>query len=562
MFTIGVLLCTLVFGLLAGWSLALLEFRGKGSVFSGMLLLLVVSFQLLLVPLYVLIVRYYGLADSYLGMILPFAINSTAVFIFRQFFLQIPKDLFEAARIDGASELLLLWKIGIPMARPAILSAALITFIGPWNEFMWPFLITKEQELQPFAVSLSNYMNEHRRARRQPGRLGARRRRGAGLAGGLAVRHLPEALHVHGCLVRREGVAVPENTVPYRLTRVGVVMRPNLDDPFEAMGVLNPASGRTPDGRLHLLPRLVAAGNVSRVGLAEVVIEDGVPVGVERRGVVLAPGRGLGAGREQRRRRGSAHHLDPALGLHVMTYVAFGPLGPRPALAVSEDLVTWRRLGPIQWQYQPDLDTDLCMFPNKDTVWFPEPLHDAQGREVLAMLHRPMWDLSWIRPGETTYLPAGRHRPAPGDLAVDGAARRGPCGPGRSGAPTRPSVHRDVRVPVRGAQDRRGSASAARARGLAGAAPRRDRLTCPEGFDPTTQQVNYAAGAMILDAEDPSRILARTAEPLLVAETEEERVGVVNNVVFPTAIEEVDGQRFVFYGMADSQIGVARLDAV
>ena len=157
-FTIGVLLCTLVFGLLAGWSLAQLEFRGKNSVFSAMLLLLVVSFQLLLVPLYVLIVRYYGLADTYLGMILPFAINSTAVFIFRQFFLQIPKDLFEAARLDGAGEVLTLWKIGIPMARPAILSAALITFIGPWNEFMWPFLITKEQTLQPFAVSLSNYM--------------------------------------------------------------------------------------------------------------------------------------------------------------------------------------------------------------------------------------------------------------------------------------------------------------------------------------------------------------------------------------------------------------------
>ncbi len=431
-FTIGVLLCTLVFGLLAGWSLALLEFRGKSSVFSGMLLLLVVSFQLLLVPLYVLIVRYYGLADSYLGMILPFAINSTAVFIFRQFFLQIPKDLFEAARIDGASELLLLWKIGIPMARPAILSAALITFIGPWNEFMWPFLITKEQELQPFAVSLSNYMNEHRRARRQPGRLGARRRRGAGPAGGPAVRHLPEALHVHRRVVRREGVAVPENTVPYRLTRVGVVMRPNLDDPFEAMGVLNPASGRTPDGRLHLLPRLVAAGNVSRVGLAEVVIEDGVPVGVERRGVVLAPDEGWERGANNAGVEDPRITWIPVLGLHVMTYVAFGPLGPRPALAVSEDLVTWRRLGPIQWQYQPDLDTDLCMFPNKDTVWFPEPLRHPEGREVLVMLHRPMWDLSWIRPGETD-VPAGRrHRPAAGDLAVVRAARRGPrrtCGP-------------------------------------------------------------------------------------------------------------------------------------
>lgn len=176
-FTIGVLLCTLVFGLLAGWSLAVLEFRGRTSVLNGMLLLLVVSFQLLLVPLYVLIVRYYGLGDTYLGMILPFAINSTAVFIFRQFFLQIPKDLFEAARIDGAGELRLLWKVGIPMARPAILSAALITFIGPWNEFMWPFLITKEQQLQPFAVSLSNFMENAAGRASNPD--------GANLAGGV-----------------------------------------------------------------------------------------------------------------------------------------------------------------------------------------------------------------------------------------------------------------------------------------------------------------------------------------------------------------------------------------
>jgi predicted GH43/DUF377 family glycosyl hydrolase len=65
---------------------------------------------------------------------------------------------------------------------------------------------------------------------------------------------------------------------------------------------------------------------------------------------------------------------------------------------------------------------------------------------------------------------------------------------------------------------------------------------------------------MILDADDPSRVLARTSEPLLAAETEEERSGIVPNVVFPTAIEEIEGQRFVFYGMADSKIGVARLD--
>src|ERR1044071_1938110 len=76
---------------------------------------------------------------------------------------------------------------------------------------------------------------------------------------------------------------------PYAMTRLGVVMTPDPGDPLEAEGVLNPASGRTPDGRLHLLPRLVATGNVSRVGLAEVVVRGVVPVGVERRGIVLEP---------------------------------------------------------------------------------------------------------------------------------------------------------------------------------------------------------------------------------------------------------------------------------
>jgi predicted GH43/DUF377 family glycosyl hydrolase len=82
----------------------------------------------------------------------------------------------------------------------------------------------------------------------------------------------------------------------------------------------------------------------------------------------------------------------------------------------------------------------------------------------------------------------------------------------------------------------------------------------PEGFDPTTQKVEYAAGAMILDADDPSRVLARTSEPILRPETDDERDGTVPNVVFPTAIEEIDGIRYVFYGMADAKIGVARLD--
>ena len=110
-----------------------------------------------MIPLYVLLVRDYGLGDSYIGMILPFAISATAVFIFRQFFLQLPRELFDAARIDGASEWRILWRIAVPLARPAILTATLLTFIGPWNEFLWPFLITKKADMQPLAVALANY---------------------------------------------------------------------------------------------------------------------------------------------------------------------------------------------------------------------------------------------------------------------------------------------------------------------------------------------------------------------------------------------------------------------
>lgn len=155
----GVLLGTVVFGVLAGYALARLHFRGQGTLFATMLLVQIIPFQLLIIPIYVMIVRTYGLADSYMGMILPFAINSTAVFIFRQFFMQLPEELFSAARLDGASEVRILWSVALPLVKPALLTAILLTFIGPWNEFLWPFLVTKDASLQPLAVSLANYIS-------------------------------------------------------------------------------------------------------------------------------------------------------------------------------------------------------------------------------------------------------------------------------------------------------------------------------------------------------------------------------------------------------------------
>jgi len=346
--------------------------------------------------------------------------------------------------------------------------------------------------------------------------------------------------------------------VPYALGRVGVLMSPEPDNPFEVMGVLNPASGRTRDGRLHLLPRMVAAGNVSRVGLAEVILREGVPVAVTRRGVVLAPDEGWERGARNAGVEDPRVTWVPTLGLHVMTYVAYGPLGPRLAVAASDDLLRWRRLGPAHFGYQPDLGTDLGLFPNKDAVFFPEPVPGPDGRLAYAMLHRPMWDLSWIRPAETVNLPSGVTDPRPGIwisyVPVD-------------------SVRADVRA-LASFQDHRLVALPAYPfeQLKIGAGPPPLRVpegwlllhhgvsgTASESFEDDVHHAVYAAGAMLLDPDDPARVTARSAVPILAPETADEVTGTVSNVVFPTAIEQVDGTPFVFYGMADTKIGVARL---
>ncbi len=347
-------------------------------------------------------------------------------------------------------------------------------------------------------------------------------------------------------------------TVPYTLQRLGVLMEPDTGEEWEAEGVLNPASGRAPDGTLYLLPRLVAAGNVSRVGIAEIQIRDGVPTGVTRRGLALSPDEGWERGKANAGVEDPRTTWLPDLGVHVMTYVAYGPLGPRLALAVSDDVRHWRRLGPVQFGYQPDLDTDLNLFPNKDAVFFPEPVPGPDGEPAYAMLHRPMWDLGWFRPGEGVHLPAGVTDERPGIWVsyIPVAEVREDLG-----ALVRQRHHRLVALSEYPYEDLKIGAGPAPVRVDEGWLLLHHGVSghIPDGWDPTTQQVSYGAGAMILDPADVTRVLARTAEPLLVPETDDERTGTVANVVFPTAIEQIDGERYVFYGMADAKIGVARL---
>ena len=160
-FTLGTVVLTVVIGLPAGYALARLRFPGKPAVAGMLILVLVLPFQVMMIPLYILVVRDYGLADNYLGMILPFAVNATAVLIFRQFFVSLPDELFDAAHIDGAGEVRTLLLVAAPLTKPAILTASVITFIGPWNEFLWPFLITKKHSMQPLAVSLGEYVSNN-----------------------------------------------------------------------------------------------------------------------------------------------------------------------------------------------------------------------------------------------------------------------------------------------------------------------------------------------------------------------------------------------------------------
>jgi predicted GH43/DUF377 family glycosyl hydrolase len=328
-------------------------------------------------------------------------------------------------------------------------------------------------------------------------------------------------------------------------------------EPLEREGVLNPATAWH-DGELYLFPRLVAEANFSRIGRARVVIEDGTPVRVERQGTVLEPDRAWERGTNHGGVEDPRITFIPSLGIHVMTYVAFGPIGPHPAIAVSSDLTTWTRLGPIQFSYVDELGTDLNLFPNKDVVFFPEVVPDPDGQPSYALLHRPMWEFEFSRPSEEAVLPVGvtddrasiwiSYIP---EAAVEADLR----------ALTRPSGHLELATPEFDWEALKIGAGPPPIlvdegwlvihHGVSGRVE-------GDGFSPQ-KNVFYVAGAMILDKADPSTVIARTAEPILVPETTDELDGTVPNVVFPTAIEEIDGKHFVFYGMADSKIGVAAL---
>ena len=130
-FSLAAVVVTLVVGLPAGYAIGRLRFRGRALANLLVLLVIAVPSTVLFVPLYVLIVRDLRQGNTYLGMLLPYAVCPVAVFIFAQFFKSLPSAVFDAARIDGASELKILLRVAVPMSVPAMITAAVVTFIVP-----------------------------------------------------------------------------------------------------------------------------------------------------------------------------------------------------------------------------------------------------------------------------------------------------------------------------------------------------------------------------------------------------------------------------------------------
>ena len=145
----------LVFGSLAAYGLSRLEWRGRDTTFSVILFTMMVPFLVLLIPLYTLVVGF-GWSNSYAGLVVPFMMNATAVLILRQHFVTLPQSLVDAARIDGAGELRILFGIVWPASVPALVTAGILVFIGSWNEVLWPLMVVRETSMMtmPQTVAL------------------------------------------------------------------------------------------------------------------------------------------------------------------------------------------------------------------------------------------------------------------------------------------------------------------------------------------------------------------------------------------------------------------------
>ena len=140
---------------MTGFALARMHFRGRQFILYAVLATTMVPFQVLLIPLFIVTLKL-GLVDSYAGVILPVAVNAFGIFLLRQAFSTIPKDLEDAARIDGCSDWHIFSRIMIPLVKPALATLAAFTFVSQWNDFIWPLIVLKNRDLYTLQLGLAS----------------------------------------------------------------------------------------------------------------------------------------------------------------------------------------------------------------------------------------------------------------------------------------------------------------------------------------------------------------------------------------------------------------------
>jgi putative chitobiose transport system permease protein len=138
----------------SAYPIARLSFPGRDWIFVAIVSTIMIPFQIVMIPLYILIVQM-GLRNTYLGMIFPSLASAFGIFLLRQAFISVPKEMEEAGRMDGCSELGLWWHIMLPAIRPSLVTLAIFVFIGSWSDFIWPLIVIQDEQLYTLPLGVA-----------------------------------------------------------------------------------------------------------------------------------------------------------------------------------------------------------------------------------------------------------------------------------------------------------------------------------------------------------------------------------------------------------------------
>lgn len=158
--SVAVTLISLVVNSMAGYAFAKYRFRGRAPLFKLLIASMVIPAQVTMLPLFLLLNKM-GLINTYFGVIIPGMASIFGIFLIRQFAMTIPDSLLEAARMDGASDLRIYWSVILPLCKPILVTLAIFTFMGTWNDFLWPLIVMTDDAMYTLPVALANLAGEH-----------------------------------------------------------------------------------------------------------------------------------------------------------------------------------------------------------------------------------------------------------------------------------------------------------------------------------------------------------------------------------------------------------------